>query len=180
MFDSTSFLKTLTTKPGVYQMLNAVGEVVYVGKANNLRRRIVSYFQKSSQTSKTSALMRQVVDVKIIITANENEALLLEDNLIKLLKPRYNILFRDDKSYPYITLTNDDFPRLMFHRGFKQNRGSYFGPYPHVNIVRKTISCLQKSFLLRSCKNSYFKNTHTSLLAISDWLLFCPLFWVNF
>lgn len=157
-FDSSSFLKNLTSKPGVYQMIGDDSQVLYVGKAKNLKKRVSSYF-KSNLTGKTQALMRQVVDIQVIVTRSEHEALVLENTLIKEHKPRYNILFRDDKSYPYIRATvKQDFPRLDFYRGARNLPGKYFGPFPSVTAVRATMSLLQKVFLLRSCNDTFFGN----------------------
>ena len=140
---SKDFLNTVTTRPGVYQMLNADGQVLYVGKAKNCQNRLRSYFQKNLSV-KTERLMAQVDDIKITVTATENEALLLECNLIKKYRPRYNVLMRDDKSYPYIYLSADDYPRLDFYRGNKTQKGRYFGPYPSTVAVREALNLLQK------------------------------------
>ena len=156
-FDAKTFLENLPAKPGVYQMLDAKADVLYVGKARNLKKRVGSYFQRTLDDSKTIALMAQVQDVKIIITSNENEALLLENNLIKKLRPRYNILLRDDKSYPYLFFSADsDFPRLDIHRGPKRNKGHYFGPFPNAGSVQETLTLLQKVFKIRQCSDHFF------------------------
>lgn len=153
------FLKGLTTAPGVYQMLDAQGHIIYVGKARNLRNRVKSYFQKNLGTRKTEVLMQLVDDIKIIVTGSENEALLLEANLIKRHHPRYNVLLRDDKSYPYLYLsTQDKFPRLDFHRGAKRLPGRYFGPYPNAGSVRENLALIQKLFKLRQCSDVFFAN----------------------
>lgn len=158
-FDAENFLNRLTHKPGVYRMINAQEEVIYVGKARDLQKRVSSYFQKTLTHPKTRLMMQQVADVQITTTSNEVEALLLENNLIKQLKPKYNILLRDDKSYPYIYLTSsDDFPRLAFHRGARKGKGEYFGPYPSAGAVRETLNLLQKIFLVRQCEDSFFRN----------------------
>ena len=158
-FDAAVFLQSLTSRPGVYQMLGADGAVLYVGKAKNLRKRVGSYFRKSGLAPKTQALVKRIVNVEVTVTETELEALLLEQNLIKQLKPPFNILLRDDKSYPYIFLsTNDDFPRLAFHRGAKRRKGTYFGPFPGVQAVRDSMSFLQKTFRVRQCQDSFFKN----------------------
>lgn len=158
-FDATVFLKSLTSHPGVYQMLGEDGAVLYVGKAKNLRKRVGSYFRKSGLAPKTDALVRRIANVEVTVTETELEALLLEQNLIKQVKPPFNILLRDDKSYPYIFLsTNDDFPRLAFHRGSKRRKGTYFGPFPGVQAVRESMSFLQKTFRVRQCEDSFFKN----------------------
>jgi len=157
-FDSKAFLKTLTSRPGVYRMLDAEGTVIYVGKAKNLKRRVSSYFSRHDNSPKTRALVSQIRNIEITITHTENEALLLENNLIKEFKPRYNILLRDDKSYPYIYLSDDTFPRLGFHRGSRKSKGHYFGPYPSASSVRESLNLLQKLFPVRQCENSFFRN----------------------
>jgi len=158
-FDAATFLKSLTSRPGVYQMLGEDGAVLYVGKAKNLRKRVGSYFRKSGLAPKTHALVKRIANVEVTVTETELEALLLEQNLIKQYKPPYNILLRDDKSYPYIFLSsNDEFPRLSFHRGAKRRKGTYFGPFPGVQAVRESMSFLQKTFRVRQCQDSFFKN----------------------
>jgi excinuclease ABC subunit C len=157
-FDAATFLKNLTSRPGVYRMLDIEGKVLYVGKARNLKRRVSNYFRKSGLAAKTRALASQICDIKIIVTHTENEALILENNLIKALQPRYNVLLRDDKSYPYIFLSGDDFPRLGFHRGGKRISGHYFGPYPSVGAVRETLRLLQEVFPIRQCEDSFYRN----------------------
>ena len=152
--------RRLASAPGVYRMLDAEQTVIYVGKAQNLRRRVGSYFMRiEAHTPKVRAMVEQVRDLEVVVTRNETEALILESNLIKDLKPRYNIVLRDDKSYPYIYVTADaQYPRLMFHRGVRNGQGKYFGPYPNAGAVRTTINLLQKLFMLRQCEDSYFKN----------------------
>ncbi len=157
-FDAKTFLKTLTSKPGVYRMVDSSGEVIYVGKAKNLSKRVGSYFSRSQQAPKTRAITAQIAHIEITVTHTENEALILENNLIKQLKPRYNILLRDDKSYPYIYLSADRFPRLSVHRGAKRGKGQYFGPYPSAGSVRETLNLLQKLFLVRQCEDSFYRN----------------------
>jgi len=157
-FDSETFLPSLTRRPGVYRMLDSEGDVLYVGKARNLRSRVTSYFRASGLTTKTIALMNKVDDIQVTVTASETEALLLEQSLIKADRPIYNVLFRDDKSYPYICLTEHPFPRLTLHRGTKQQVGRYFGPYPSAGAVRESIQVLQKLFQLRSCEDGFYKN----------------------
>lgn len=153
-----SLLATLSTRPGVYQMLDAKGNTLYVGKARNLKKRVTSYFQRQLDT-KTQRMMTQVVDIQTTLTSNENEALLLEANLIKQCRPRYNVLLRDDKSYPYLYLaTHQKFPRLDFYRGAKRQPGRYFGPYPSAGSVRENLALIQKLFKLRQCSDSFFKN----------------------
>lgn len=155
-FDSKQFLKHLTSQPGVYQMIADNGQVLYVGKARNLKKRVSSYFKTKLDSAKTEVLMRQVQHVEVIVTASENEALLLEDNLIKKLKPRYNVLFRDDKSYPYICVSNRDFPQIDIYRGSRNKLGRYFGPFPSASAVRETLNLMQKLFKIRSCRDSFF------------------------
>ena len=157
-FDAKAFLKTLTTRPGVYRMINAAGEVIYVGKARNLVKRVSSYFVRNVASPKTRAMVSQIANIEITVTHTENEALILENNLIKELRPRYNVLLRDDKSYPYIFLSADDFPRLSYHRGPKRAKGRYFGPYPSAGAVRETLNLLQKLFRVRQCEDTFYKN----------------------
>ena len=158
-FEAEAFLKSLTHLPGVYRMIGEKGEVLYVGKAKNLKKRVSSYFRKTGLASKTLALMKQVNHVEVTITHTEAEALLLENNLIKQHLPRYNILLRDDKSYPYVYLSSEDeFPRLAFHRGARSMPGRYFGPYPNAGAVRESLNLLQKVFPVRQCEDSFFKN----------------------
>lgn len=153
------FLKSLSSSPGVYRMMDVSGEVLYVGKARNLRRRVTSYFRKSALDTKSQALMAAVARIEITVTHTENEALLLEHNLIKTLKPRFNVLLRDDKSYPYIYLSlEQEFPRLGFHRGAKSAPGRYFGPFPSSAAVRESLNLMQKVFLLRDCEDTVFRN----------------------
>lgn len=158
-FDPKAFLKQLTQRPGIYQMLNEQGEVLYVGKAKNLRKRVGSYFRATGLTPKTQALVSRIAQVEVTITNTESEALILEQNLIKQCRPPFNILLRDDKSYPYIFLSDrDQYPRLAFYRGMKKRNGSYFGPFPSVNAVRETLNFLQKTFKVRQCEDSFFRN----------------------
>jgi len=158
-FDAKTFLKNLTPKPGIYQMMDDDGAVLYVGKAKNLRKRVSSYFRKSGLAPKTRALVKRIVSVDVTVTETELEALLLEQNLIKQYRPPFNILLRDDKSYPHIFFsTNDPWPRLSFHRGSKRKKGTYYGPFPGVHAVRESMSFLQKTFRVRQCEDSFFKN----------------------
>lgn len=164
-FDSENFLKQLSTRPGVYRMIDSKGVVLYVGKAKNLKNRVSSYFRKTGLTAKTSVMVSQVAKVEVTLTHTESEALLLENNLIKALKPRYNILLRDDKSYPYIYLSeHNEFPRLSFHRGAKNKPGRYFGPYPNGHSVRSSLNLLQKLFPVRQCEDSFFRNRSRACL----------------
>jgi excinuclease ABC subunit C len=158
-FDSKSFMRSLTHRPGVYRMLNAKQKVIYVGKARDLKKRVSSYFQRSHSDAKTASMMPQVVDVEVTVTNTEAEALILEYNLIKRHKPRFNVVLRDDKSYPYIYVsTEHPYPRLQFHRGARKGKGRYFGPYPSTGAVRKTLNELQKLFLVRQCQDSFFNH----------------------
>ncbi len=157
--DVKSFLKTVPTQPGVYQMFSDTGTVIYVGKAKQLRNRLNSYFRTSGVGPKQQVLMQKAVNIEFTITNNEAEALILENNLIKKHRPRYNIVLRDDKSYPYIEVDlNEDFPRLNFFRGAKKKSKHYFGPFPNAGSVRDTLKLLQKLFLIRQCEDSYFNN----------------------
>jgi len=158
-FDAQSFLKGLTQRPGIYQMLGENGTILYIGKAKNLRKRVASYFSKTGLSIKTQALVNRIITIDVTVTQTEIEALLLEQNLIKQNLPPYNILLRDDKSYPYIFLSDQDkYPQLAFHRGSKRRLGSYFGPFPSVQAVRESMSFLQKTFKVRQCEDSFFKN----------------------
>jgi excinuclease ABC subunit C len=158
-FDHKAFLTTLTTRPGVYQMYDAKGDLLYVGKAKNLKNRVGSYFRASGLTDKTMALVARIHDIQVTVTSTEVDALLLEHNLIKTQQPPYNILLRDDKSYPYIFVSSEDtFPRIAMHRGAKRRKGEYFGPYPSAGSVRESMHFLQKVFKVRPCEDSYFKN----------------------
>ena len=159
-FDSKGFLKRLTERPGVYRMYDADGNVLYVGKARNLKNRVSSYFRKTGLAPKTEALVARIDAIEVTITGSETEALLLEQNLIKSLRPPYNILLRDDKSYPYIYLSShDDYPSLTFRRGrTKKGKGTWFGPFPSSGAVKESLNILQKVFKIRSCSESYFRN----------------------
>ena len=156
-FDHKTFLRNLTQGPGVYRMLNEGREVMYVGKAKNLRRRVASYFTRASNR-RIASMVAQIRQIEITATHTEAEALLLENNLIKEHKPRYNVLLRDDKSYPYLFLSDEQFPRLAFHRGARRAKGRYFGPYPSAGAVRETLQLLQKLFPVRQCEDSYYRN----------------------
>ena len=157
-FDAAAFLATCSSHPGVYRMFDTAGSLLYVGKAKNLRKRLSSYFRKSGLAPKTAALVARIAQVETTITGNETEALLLEQTLIKEWRPPYNILLRDDKSYPYVLLSDDAFPRLSLHRGSKRSKGRYFGPYPSGLAIRESLNLLQKAFQVRQCEDSYYRN----------------------
>jgi len=158
-FDIDAFLKQLTQRPGVYRMFNKSGKIIYVGKAKNLKRRVSSYFKKSHDEIKTASMVAQVAYVEVTVTDTESEALILENTLIKRHKPKYNILFRDDKSYPYIFVsTGKKFPSLSYHRGSKRRVGKYFGPFPNASAVQQTLQAMQKIFPVRQCAESVFNH----------------------
>ncbi|MGI9232217.1 MAG: excinuclease ABC subunit UvrC [Woeseiaceae bacterium] len=158
-FEVKPFLRSLTHRPGVYLMLDARHKVIYVGKARDLKKRVSSYFNRTQDAIKTAAMMQHVARVEVTVANTEAEALILEYSLIKRHKPRYNVLLRDDKSYPYIYASTDTkFPRLKFHRGARRGKGRYFGPYPSTRAVRSTLKELEKLFLIRNCTDSFFSN----------------------
>lgn len=158
-FDYASFLKHLTTLPGVYQMYDADGQILYVGKAKNLKKRVASYFQKTELPRKTQALVKRIARIDVTIAPSEAEALVLEHNLIKSQRPPYNVLLRDDKSFPYIFISADeDFPKIAFHRGPKKNKGQYYGPFPNSGAVRESLNFLQKTFRVRQCEDATYRN----------------------
>ncbi|WP_118987544.1 excinuclease ABC subunit UvrC [Photorhabdus sp. CRCIA-P01] len=157
-FDSKTFLKTVTSQPGVYRMYDTSGTVIYVGKAKDLKKRLSSYFRAQVASRKTESLVKNIVQIDVTVTHTETEALLLEHNYIKLYQPRYNVLLRDDKSYPYIFLSADKHPRLAMHRGAKHAKGEYFGPFPNTHAVRESLTLLQKLFPIRQCEDSVYRN----------------------
>ena len=158
-FDGKAFVRTLTTSPGVYRYFDADGELLYVGKAANLKKRVGSYFLKPRMEPRIASMIAQIARCETTVTRTAGEALLLESQLIKSLKPRYNIMLRDDKSYPYIYLSSgEDYPRLAFHRGARNLPGRFFGPYPSAFAVRESLGLMQKLFKVRQCEDSYFRN----------------------
>ena len=158
-FDVAAFMKTVTTRPGVYRMFNAQDDIIYVGKASNLKNRLSSYFQKTLDNRKTAALVSHIANVQTTVTSSAAEALLLEQNLIKEHRPRYNVVLRDDKSYPFIYIsTTDKFPRVSYQRGARKAPGKYIGPYPSATSVKRSLKLVQKLFRVRQCEDSYFRN----------------------
>lgn len=157
-FDGKAFVKDLTTAPGVYRMYAADDSVLYVGKALSLKKRVASYFLSNVPSTRIALMIKQISRMEITVTRTESEALILENQLIKSLRPRYNVLLRDDKSYPYILITDETWPRLAFHRGPRAVPGRYFGPYPSASAVTSTLDLMQKIFKLRNCEDSVFRN----------------------
>ena len=157
-FDSVNFLKTVTNQPGVYRMYNTEAEVIYVGKAKDLKKRLSSYFRKNVDSEKTRALVSHIAKIDVTVTHTETEALILEHNYIKQYLPKYNVLLRDDKSYPYIFVSGHKHPRLSMHRGAKKRKGEYFGPYPDSGAVRETLHLIQKIFPVRQCEDTVYSN----------------------
>lgn len=159
LFDAPAFLKNLTHRPGIYKMLNAEGEIIYVGKAKDLKNRVSSYFRNPSATSKQQAMVSKIAAIEITITHTEGEALILESQQIKHHKPKYNICLRDDKSHPYIYIsTQHAFPQITIHRGAKKKQGKYYGPYPSASAVKESLKLLQKMFLVRQCEDSFYSH----------------------
>ncbi|MBT1449625.1 excinuclease ABC subunit UvrC [Glaciecola sp. XM2] len=157
-FDAQQFLKNVSSKPGVYRMYNAAQDVIYVGKAKNLKKRLSSYFRKNVDSVKTESLVSQIAHVDVTLVSSETEAFLLENNYIKKYRPRYNVVLRDDKSYPFIFLSDHKHPKLGFHRGAKKAKGQYFGPYPSAWSVRESLRSMQRLFPVRQCDDSYYRN----------------------
>ena len=158
VFDGKAYVRGLSTAPGVYRMFAADGSPLYVGKASALRKRVASYFSATPKSARTMAMLAQVARMEVVVTRTEAEALLLENQLIKSTHPRYNVLLRDDKSFPYVLLTQEQWPRLTMHRGPRSIPGRYFGPYASVGAVRETLNLMHKLFKLRSCEDSVFRN----------------------
>lgn len=156
-FDAENFLRHLTHQPGVYRMYDEAGDVIYVGKAKDLKKRVSSYFREKVDRVKTQVLVKQIADMDVTVTNTEAEALILENTFIKKYRPRYNVLLRDDKSYPYIILTDHQHPRLGFHRGARRTKGEYFGPFPNGAAVRESLRLMQKIFPVRQCEDSYYR-----------------------
>ncbi|RUO33313.1 excinuclease ABC subunit UvrC [Aliidiomarina soli] len=156
-FDAQAFINNLTHQPGVYRMYDADGVVIYVGKAKDLRKRVSSYFRKQVDAVKTKALVKNIATMDVTVTNSETEALILENSFIKKFRPRYNVLLRDDKSYPYIFISAHEHPRIAFHRGTKREKGEYFGPFPNGSAVRESLRLLQKLFPVRQCDDSYYR-----------------------
>ena len=157
-FDAKDFVRNLSTAPGVYRMVGADDAVLYVGKASALKNRVASYFNNTPKSARIASMVSQVERIDVTVTRTEAEALILENELIKSLKPRYNVLLRDDKSYPYVLLTADDYPRIAVHRGPRAVQGKYYGPYASVGAVRETLGLMHKLFKLRSCEETVFRN----------------------
>jgi excinuclease ABC subunit C len=158
-FEPKPFLRNVSQRPGVYRMIGATGEVLYVGKARNLKNRLTTYFVGKAQAAKTMAMVAQIANVEVTVTASETEALLLEYNLIKRHRPRFNVTLRDDKSFPYLYITTQqEYPRISFYRGNRKLPGRFFGPYPNARATRETVLLLQKLFLLRPCSDTFFSN----------------------
>ncbi len=158
-FDVKAFLKNLTTRPGIYKMLNDQGEIIYIGKAKNLKNRVSSYFKKQTASTKQQAMVAKIANIEVTVTHTEGEALLLECQQIKRHKPRYNICLRDDRSYPYIFLSSEhEFPQITLHRGAKKRKGKYFGPYPGIGAIKESLKLLQRIFPIRQCDDSFYNN----------------------
>ncbi len=156
-FDSRAFLSQLTTHPGVYRMYGGADELLYVGKARNLKKRVGQYFLRASGDPRIESMVSQIRRIDITVTRTEDEALILENNLIKEFGPRYNVMYRDDKSYPYVRFSSHAYPRISYYRGAKSPGDRYFGPFPSASAVRETLYTLQKLFRLRPCRDSFLR-----------------------
>ncbi|WP_199611608.1 excinuclease ABC subunit UvrC [Flocculibacter collagenilyticus] len=157
-FDANHFLSKLTEQPGVYRMYNTAEEVIYVGKAKNLKKRLSSYFRGTITNAKTRTLVSHIANIEITVTHTESEALILENNLIKKYLPKYNVLLRDDKSYPFILITDHKHPKIGLHRGARKVKGDYFGPYPSSGAVWESLRLMQKIFPIRQCEDNFYKS----------------------
>jgi|TARA_B110000305_G_scaffold95792_1_gene107893 excinuclease ABC subunit C len=151
-------VKKFPNLPGVYRMLNKAGDIIYIGKSKDLKKRVLSYFNKTQPSPRTRLMVGNIASIEFTVTNTEAEALILENNMIRSFMPRYNVIFRDDKSYPYLAITGDKYPRIRFHRGIQKKDTKYFGPFPNSNAVRQSMQLLQKVFMLRTCENSVFNN----------------------
>ena len=163
-FDHRAFLDTVTSQPGVYRMYNSDNDIIYVGKAKDLKKRLSSYFRKTLDNEKTKALVSHIANIDVTVTHTETEALILEHNYIKQYLPKYNVLLRDDKSYPYIFVSGHKHPRVSIHRGAKKRKGDYYGPYPDSGAVRETLHLIQRIFPVRQCEDSVYANRHRPCL----------------
>ena len=158
MNDLKKEIKKFPSLPGIYRMINDKNEIIYIGKAKDIKKRVNSYFGKNHASPRTKMMVSNINSIEFTVTNTEAEALILENNLIRNHMPRYNVIFRDDKSYPYLKISGDQYPRISFHRGAQKKDQNYFGPFPNSPAVRDSIKLLQKVFLLRTCENSVFKN----------------------
>ncbi|MFT6835257.1 MAG: excinuclease ABC subunit C, partial [Francisellaceae bacterium] len=157
-FDLSKFLKSLPSSPGIYRMFDKSSNIIYIGKAKNLKKRVSSYFSGKAQDSKTIRLVKQIIYVEVTVTNSDYEAYILESNLIKKYKPKYNIVFKDDKAYPFIVVSGHKFPNIYGHRGKRNKTDTYYGPYVSLSSVKDTLSLIQKIFNVRQCKDSFFNS----------------------